>query len=48
MNVTGLCIPCANAGAAYAAAIAYNVDHNLLKVGKSVNQWYCVVIYNKG
>lgn len=47
-NVTGICIPCATAGEAYHAATTYHIENNVLKVGKSVNQWYCVVIFNKG
>lgn len=45
--VTGICIPCASMGVAAQTAIDYHIGSNILKLGKSVNQWYVVVIYNQ-
>lgn len=46
--VTGICIPCDSMGHAASVALSYNLNGNVLKVGKSVNQWYVVVQFTTG
>lgn len=46
--ITGICIPCADIAQAASVSSGYQIDGNVLKVGKDGRQWYCVVVFNRG